>query len=52
MATIDEGFKLHVVAPDGELLETIELGGYDLTKPLAQGALLMDILDALGPQPS
>lgn len=37
------GYRLHLVTADGELLDTLELDGYDLGKPMAQVNLCSEI---------
>lgn len=49
MAKIAEGVKLHIVKADGELVETVDLGGYDLSKAMARAELMQTIVDSLTP---
>lgn len=36
---IERAYKLLLVSPEGELLDTVELEGYDLNKPMAASDL-------------
>lgn len=47
MNVIKEGYKITVTDEEGTVLEDIELGGYNLDKPIARSTLVDDIKDAL-----
>jgi len=44
---IKEGYKITVTGEEGTVLGDIELGGYNLDKPIARSVLVDDIKDAL-----
>ena len=47
MATIREGYKLHVLDGEGVLQGTVELGGYDLDRRMSAWGLAGEILETL-----
>lgn len=48
MATIPEGYRLAIVGPDGNVIESIDLGGYNLDRGAARADLVNQIAAAVG----
>jgi hypothetical protein len=46
---IAEGVKLLIVKPGGEVVESIDIGGYNLDKSMAAASLVQEIKDSLTP---
>lgn len=44
---IATGYRIAIVSPTGEVLDTVPLAQYDLDKPLARTALLEDIVEQI-----
>jgi hypothetical protein len=44
---IAKGWRLGVISPDGMIVDTVDLEGYDLNRPAAGIALGYEIRDAL-----
>jgi hypothetical protein len=47
MAKVKEGVRLYVVNPAGDIMDSILIGGYDLSKPMARVSLCEDVEEML-----
>jgi hypothetical protein len=47
MAKVKEGVRLYVVNSAGDIQDSIPIGGYDLSKPMARSSLVGEIEEML-----
>jgi hypothetical protein len=44
---VPPGYRLAVINPDGQILDTIDLEGFDLTRSAAAAVIALDIFDII-----